>query len=187
MASGWRAGFGRAGWRRTYPSLECHRIARTSTGQDRPTRPRVAEAGFLGMAAWGRGPLHHGTRPNDGGRGRQAANRERECLVGDLTRIVNRMKGTLARLGIRKAGNARVRRGMIQLAWRFLPFQKESALAWWYHARTCRPGTQAPHRALALCHDWRDIGGRHLASGGLNGPRQSISLPIWRSRWHSGQ
>jgi transposase len=28
-------------------------------------------------------------------------NRERECLVGERTRIVNRMKGTLARLGIR--------------------------------------------------------------------------------------
>jgi len=32
--------------------------------------------------------------------------------------------------------NARVRRGMIQLAWRFLLFQKESALAQWYRART---------------------------------------------------
>jgi len=28
-------------------------------------------------------------------------NRERECLVGERTRLVNRMKGTLARLGIR--------------------------------------------------------------------------------------
>ena len=28
-------------------------------------------------------------------------NRERECLVKDRTRLVNRMKGTLARLGIR--------------------------------------------------------------------------------------
>jgi transposase len=35
-----------------------------------------------------------------------------------------------------KAGNARVRRGMIQLAWRFLRFQKDSALAQWYRART---------------------------------------------------
>ena len=35
-----------------------------------------------------------------------------------------------------KAGNARVRRGMIQLAWRFLFFQKESALARWYRERT---------------------------------------------------
>ncbi|MBV8846909.1 MAG: hypothetical protein JO307_29215 [Bryobacterales bacterium] len=35
-----------------------------------------------------------------------------------------------------KSGNARVRRGLIQLAWRFLRFQKESALAQWYRART---------------------------------------------------
>ena len=38
--------------------------------------------------------------------------------------------------GLARAGNARVRRGMIQLAWRFLLFQKESALARWYRART---------------------------------------------------
>ena len=30
--------------------------------------------------------------------------------------------------GLARAGNARVRRGMIQLAWRFLMFQKQSAL-----------------------------------------------------------
>jgi transposase len=34
--------------------------------------------------------------------------------------------------GLAKAGNARVRRGMIQLAWRFLFHQKDSALAQWY-------------------------------------------------------
>ncbi|HET7660082.1 MAG TPA: IS110 family transposase [Oryzihumus sp.] len=38
--------------------------------------------------------------------------------------------------GLAKAGNARVRRGMIQLAWRLLVFQKDSALARWYRART---------------------------------------------------
>ena len=38
--------------------------------------------------------------------------------------------------GLARAGNARVRRGMIQLAWRFLMFQKDSALARWYRART---------------------------------------------------
>jgi transposase len=38
--------------------------------------------------------------------------------------------------GLSKAGNARVRRGLIQLAWRFLRFQKESALAQWYRDRT---------------------------------------------------
>jgi transposase len=38
--------------------------------------------------------------------------------------------------GLARSGNARVRRGMIQLAWRFLMFQKESALAQWFRART---------------------------------------------------
>ena len=38
--------------------------------------------------------------------------------------------------GLARSGNARVRRGMIQLAWRFLMFQKTSALAQWFRART---------------------------------------------------
>jgi len=38
--------------------------------------------------------------------------------------------------GLAKAGNARVRRGMIQLAWRWLLFQKDSALTQWFVART---------------------------------------------------
>jgi transposase len=42
--------------------------------------------------------------------------------------------------GLAKAGNARVRRGMIQLAWRFLLFQKDSALSQWYRARTTDAG-----------------------------------------------
>lgn len=37
--------------------------------------------------------------------------------------------------GLSRAGNPRVRGGMIQLAWRFLLFQKESALARWFHER----------------------------------------------------
>jgi transposase len=38
--------------------------------------------------------------------------------------------------GLARAGNSRVRRGMIQLAWRFLRFQRDSALAQWYRAAT---------------------------------------------------
>jgi transposase len=38
--------------------------------------------------------------------------------------------------GLSRAGNPRVRRGMVQLAWRFLVFQKESALVKWYRQRT---------------------------------------------------
>jgi len=38
--------------------------------------------------------------------------------------------------GLAKSGNARVRRGLIQLAWRFLILQKDSALAQWFRRRT---------------------------------------------------
>ena len=38
--------------------------------------------------------------------------------------------------GLAKAGNGRVRRGMLQLAWRWLMFQKDSALTQWYRSRT---------------------------------------------------
>lgn len=41
--------------------------------------------------------------------------------------------------GLAKSGNARVRRGLIQLAWRFLQFQKDSALVKWFRLRTEGP------------------------------------------------
>ena len=46
--------------------------------------------------------------------------------------------------GLARAGNTRVRCGMIQFAWRFLRFQKDSALAQWFAARTAdrRAGTR---------------------------------------------
>jgi len=46
--------------------------------------------------------------------------------------------------GLARAGNVRVRSGMIQLAWRFVRFQKHSALAQWFAARTAdgRAGTR---------------------------------------------
>ena len=68
--------------------------------------------------------------------------------------------------GLAKAGNARVRRGLVQLAWRFLLFQKESALVQWYRVRTGgsgrahdgpdrRPRSQAAHRLVADGYDRR--------------------------------
>src|SRR4051794_12208207 len=44
--------------------------------------------------------------------------------------------------GLAKAGDARVRRGMIQLAWRFLLFPKESALSQGYRASTLLSGAE---------------------------------------------
>ena len=52
--------------------------------------------------------------------------------------------------GLAKAGNARVRRGMIQLAWRFLVFQKDSALAQWYRTRTESAGKKRKTMIVAL-------------------------------------
>ena len=70
---------------------------------------------------------------------------------------------------------------MIQLAWRFLLFQKDSALARWYRARTAdaRGGTRktmivALARKLLIAL-WRlgdhrrDAGGCRPASGGVSG------------------
>jgi transposase len=52
--------------------------------------------------------------------------------------------------GLAKAGNARVRVGMVQLAWRFLLFQKDSALAQWYRARTEGAGRNRKTMIVAL-------------------------------------
>jgi transposase len=90
----------------------------------------------------------------------------RERLVSEATRLVNRMKGLLAlhgivkfdvraktalqrpagapdesgskrrEQGLAKAGNARVRRALIQLAWRFLRHPPDSALVKWFRQRT---------------------------------------------------
>jgi transposase len=47
--------------------------------------------------------------------------------------------------GLARSGNGRVRRGMVQLAWRFLIYQKDSALAQWFRARTENArGTRKP-------------------------------------------
>jgi transposase len=52
--------------------------------------------------------------------------------------------------GLSRSGNARVRRGMIQLAWRFLNFQKDSALAKWFQARTANARGSRKKMIVAL-------------------------------------
>jgi transposase len=52
--------------------------------------------------------------------------------------------------GLAKAGNARVRRGMIQFAWRFLIHQKDSALAQWYQASVAAGGKKRKTMVVAL-------------------------------------
>src|SRR5471032_3236314 len=56
-----------------------------------------------------------------------------------------RAEGNAESKGLARSGNARVRRGMIQLAWRFLLHQKDSALTRWFRARTENArGTRKP-------------------------------------------
>jgi transposase len=50
--------------------------------------------------------------------------------------------------GLAKSGNARARRGLIQLAWRFLLFQKESALVQWFRSRT--EGVKGAHKTKMI-------------------------------------
>ena len=52
--------------------------------------------------------------------------------------------------GLSKAGNARVRRGMIELAWRFLQHQKDSELAVWFRDRVEAPGVRRKTMIVAL-------------------------------------
>ena len=64
--------------------------------------------------------------------------RDRRALAryGGMTGAPDESGSKRREKGLARAGNARVRRGMIQLAWRWLMFQKDSALAHWFQART---------------------------------------------------
>jgi transposase len=66
------------------------------------------------------------------------AMRDRRAVgrYGGLTGSPQRSGSMSREKGLARSGNARVRRAMVQLAWRFLLFQKDSALAQWYHRRT---------------------------------------------------
>ena len=103
--------------------------------------------------------------------------------------------------GLAKAGNARVRRGMIQLAWRFLLHQKDSALARWYRARTADArsrhaqdadrgtGEEAARRAVAAGDHGQGAGGPRPAPGVTREDRDGLrarrlrrsATPSWRA------
>src|SRR3954447_858415 len=67
---------------------------------------------------------------------RQLRDRRAVARYGGLTGSPEESGARRREKGLARAGNARVRRGMLQFAWRFLMFQKDSALAQWYRART---------------------------------------------------
>ena len=82
---------------------------------------------------------------------RNLRDRKAVARYGGLTGSPDESGAKRREKGLARAGNARVRRGMIQLAWRFLMFQKESALAQWYRARTADArGATRKTRIVAL-------------------------------------
>jgi transposase len=77
--------------------------------------------------------------------------------------------------GLAKAGNARVRRSMIQLAWRYLLHQKDSALVLWYHA-SAAIGKKRKTMIVALARKllialWRFVTTGDVPQGGHSSPR----------------
>jgi transposase len=67
---------------------------------------------------------------------RHLRDRRAVARYAGLTGSPNESGGRRRERGLARGGNSRVRCGMIQLAWRFLRFQKDSALAQWFDART---------------------------------------------------
>ena len=102
---------------------------------------------------------------------RQLRDRRAVARYAGLTGAPDESGNKRREKGLAKAGNARVRRGMIQLAWRFLVFQKDSALARWYRTRTESAGKKRKTMIVALARKllialWRlvTIGRYRLAS-----------------------
>ena len=67
---------------------------------------------------------------------RDLRDRRAVARYGGLTGSPDRSGKMAKEKGLARSGNARVRRCMLQLAWRFLMFQKDSALVKWFHERT---------------------------------------------------
>ena len=84
---------------------------------------------------------------------RDLRDRRAVARYGGLTGSPDESGAKRRERGLARAGNARVRHGMIQLAWRFLWHQPECALVKWYQARA---GTDrsARKRLIAL---WRFV------------------------------
>jgi transposase len=72
--------------------------------------------------------------------------------------------------GLTRSGNARVRRALIQLTWRFLLFQKDCALVQWYQARVAAKGVRKSTMIVALARKllvalWRMVTTGALPAG----------------------
>jgi transposase len=81
---------------------------------------------------------------------RNLRDRRAVARYGGVTGSLDESGSKSREKGLARSGNARVRRGMIQLACRFLRFQKESALAKWFEMRTKNARTSRKKMIVAL-------------------------------------
>src|SRR5207253_2959659 len=103
-----RDGFWLARWLQAR-GVEAHVIHPSSVAVSREHRraktdrldTELLKRGFLGWLRGERGHCSMARVPTIAEEDAKRPNRERDCLVGERTRIVNRIKSTLARLGIR--------------------------------------------------------------------------------------
>jgi transposase len=103
-----RDGFWLARWLEAR-GVEAHVIHASSVAVSREHRraktdrldTELLKRGFLGWLRGERGHCSMARVPTIAEEDAKRPNRERDCLIGERTRIVNRIKSTLARLGIR--------------------------------------------------------------------------------------
>src|SRR6201990_2863733 len=103
-----RDGFWLARWLKAR-GIEAHVIHASSVAVSREHRraktdrldTELLKRAFLGWLRGERGHCSMARVPTIAEEDAKRPNRERDCLVGERTRIVNRIKSTLARLGIR--------------------------------------------------------------------------------------
>ncbi|MEE8533984.1 MAG: IS110 family transposase [Alphaproteobacteria bacterium] len=124
--------------------LEADRVARLNEAPEAGTHPMVLMlARINGIGIETADMLVHEALS------RNLGDRRAVARYGGLTGAPDESGKRRREKGLARAGNARVRRGMIQLAWRFLRFQGDSALAQWYQAR-CEGATRGRRKALIV-------------------------------------
>lgn len=112
-------------------AIESERLTRLTKAPEQTCNVQVALlARVIGMGIETADMLVHEMLPRD------LRDRRAVARYGGLTGSPDESGKKRREKGLARAGNARVRHGMIQFAWRFLKFQEDSPLAQWYRART---------------------------------------------------
>lgn len=121
------------------------RLRRMEEAPEAGTNPAVlALARVVGIGAETADMLAHEVL------GRDLRDRRAVARYAGLTGSPDESGARRREKGLSKAGNARVRRGMVELAWRFLLHQRESGLAAWFRRRAEAAGARKKTLIVAL-------------------------------------